>query len=167
MAVLTGYASLTPVIASAHMEPYAWARPEAATFASVEPGACPSTSESLTSLTHTRAVPKPHGSDSSQDSPMTFAQTRFTLIASAILFAPPTLAQTPANPDDHSGHEQHEPQRQPADPHAGHDMPDRETTDHAAMDHEMTGAFGAYPLAEKVQGRVGFRKPPNTEASMR
>jgi hypothetical protein len=37
MAVLTGFASVAPAIRSAHMEAYAWARPAAVIFASMEP----------------------------------------------------------------------------------------------------------------------------------
>ena len=37
VAVLAGFASPGPAVASAHIEPYEWMRPQAATFASVEP----------------------------------------------------------------------------------------------------------------------------------
>jgi hypothetical protein len=37
VAVLAGYASIGTAIASAHIEPYEWMRPEAVGFASVEP----------------------------------------------------------------------------------------------------------------------------------
>jgi hypothetical protein len=37
VAVLAGFTSFAPSVASAKMEPYEWMRPQAATFASVEP----------------------------------------------------------------------------------------------------------------------------------
>ena len=37
IAVLAGFAAFAPSLSSAHIEPYEWARPEMATFASVEP----------------------------------------------------------------------------------------------------------------------------------
>jgi hypothetical protein len=37
MAVLAGYVSAVSAVSSAHIEPYAWARPEAVGFASIEP----------------------------------------------------------------------------------------------------------------------------------
>lgn len=37
IAVLAGFTTLTPSIATAHIEPYEWMRPQAVTFASVEP----------------------------------------------------------------------------------------------------------------------------------
>jgi hypothetical protein len=37
IAVLAGFASFAPTVASAHIEPYEWLRPQAATFASIEP----------------------------------------------------------------------------------------------------------------------------------
>lgn len=37
MAVLTGYVSVAATVSSVHIEPYAWARPGAVIFASIEP----------------------------------------------------------------------------------------------------------------------------------
>jgi hypothetical protein len=37
IAVLAGFTSFAPSVASAHIEPYEWMRPQAAAFASVEP----------------------------------------------------------------------------------------------------------------------------------
>jgi len=96
---------------------------------------------------------------------MTCAPTRFTLIASAILLAPPALAQTPRQADDHSAHEQHQPPQQPpADPHAGHEghaveqRPAQEGGAHGNPDvvgiihGATTGALGAYPISREGSG---------------
>lgn len=98
---------------------------------------------------------------------MTYATTRFTLIASAILLAPPALAQTPDHPVDHSEHEQHpQPQQQPADPPAGRVEMDHSKIDHSKMDHRdmqgmhdvvrdghvMGSALGDYQMTRDASG---------------
>lgn len=77
--------------------------------------------------------------------------TRALLLASAILFAAPALAQT----DPHAGHTM--PQEQ-ADPHAGHTMPEAEVDPHAGhtmpqpeadphAGHDLSGTASNIPAA--------------------
>jgi hypothetical protein len=82
--------------------------------------------------------------------------TRLTLIASAILLAPPALAQTPQHPADHSAHEQ-QPQQQPVDPHAAHGAMDhpQDAADDRIVDfavRTMRGSLGAYPSERDGSG---------------
>jgi hypothetical protein len=76
------------------------------------------------------------------------------LIASAILLAPAALAQTPNQTQDHSGHEQHQPEQQPAEPHAGHETAQQghSQMDHGAGGHTMGSAFGGYQMNRDASG---------------
>ncbi len=82
---------------------------------------------------------------------------RLALIASAILLAPPVMAQA----TDHSAHADHTPAagiQQPttSDAHAGHesmdDMPGMDHSEHATGEHAMAGALGGYDMAREASG---------------